>query len=236
MRREPGLLAYGNEAWGGPAKTHLYLSDSNTDWGQQLKYVKSYLDGHAGQPCYFAYFEQGAADFRDYGIQCQVLPTGSGAWTGIGSMHFGSDPNVTGLVLVSDGVMAGADIPGKMNPYASFREIKPLATIDRGVYVFQGSFNLGAAAAIEHVSAAGKLQTAGQYEGALNEAKEARTLDRESAAGWKAEGAALEALHRPEEARAAYQSALRAGELDPVFEKELVEELEKKTAGGAAGR
>jgi hypothetical protein len=35
----PGLVAYANEAWGGPGNTHLYLSDSNVDWGQQLKAV-----------------------------------------------------------------------------------------------------------------------------------------------------------------------------------------------------
>ena len=48
MVARPGLVAYANEAWGGPEKTHLYLSDSNTDWGQQLRYVKSYLDAHPG--------------------------------------------------------------------------------------------------------------------------------------------------------------------------------------------
>ena len=232
----PGLLAYGNEAWGGPAKTHLYLADSNTDWGQQLKYVKSYLDEHAGQPCYFAYFEQGAADFHDYGIHCQVLPTGSGAWAGMGSMHFGSDPNVSGLVLVSDGVMAGADIPGKMNPYAAFREVQPSAVIDRAVYVYEGKFNLGPAAALEHVAAAGKHQQAGEFDSALNEANEARTLDPDSASALKAEGDALDALHRPEEARAAYQSALHARELDPVFGYELVAELKKQLGQGGAGR
>jgi hypothetical protein len=72
----PGLLAYANEAWGGPSKTHLYLSDSNVDSGQQLKAVRQYLETHPSQPCYFAYFAQGPVDFRDYGINCLVLPTG----------------------------------------------------------------------------------------------------------------------------------------------------------------
>ncbi|MBB5058254.1 hypothetical protein HDF16_002968 [Granulicella aggregans] len=228
----PGLLAYANEAWGGPSKTHLYLSDSNTDFGQQLRYVKRYLDEHPGRPCYFAYYEQGAADFRDYGIQCQVLPTGAGAWTGIGAMHFGNDPNVSGLVLVSDGILAGTDIPGKMNPYASFREVTPSAVIDRAVNVYEGSFRLGPAAALEHVEAAGRLQQTGNFQAALGEATEARTLDPESAVAWKAAGDALEALKRPAEAQTAYRSALGAGELDPVFGKAMVEELQKKTGGG----
>jgi hypothetical protein len=70
----PGEVAYANEAWGGSSHTHLYLSDSNTDWGQLLKMVKAYLDKHPGNPCYFAYFAQGPVDFTDYGIDCQQLP------------------------------------------------------------------------------------------------------------------------------------------------------------------
>jgi hypothetical protein len=224
----PGLLAYGNEAWGGPSKTHLYLSDSNTDWGQQLRYVKSYLGDHGNEPCYFAYFAQGPADFRDYGVRCQVLPTGSGAWTGMDAMHFGSIPNVSGLILVSDGVLAGADIPGRTNPYAQFRAVQPTATIDRGVYVYEGQFNLGPAAAIEHVEASEKLLEGRQIPAALAEAQLATKLDPASATAWKAVGDALEASGESAEARVAYQKALQAQELDPVFQTELVAALQKK--------
>lgn len=228
LAARPGLLAYANEAWGGPAKAHLYLADSNTDWGQQLKYVKKYLDDHANQPCYFAYFEQGPVDYRDYGIRCQVLPTGSGSWTGMESMHFGSNPYVSGLVLVSDGVLAGADIPGKMNPYAQFQTVQPTAVIDRGVYVYAGTFNLGPAAALEHVEASGKFLKEGSYTEALREAESAKNLNPASATAWKAVGDALEASGRPAEAREAYQSALHAPGLDPVFQEELIGELQKK--------
>jgi hypothetical protein len=224
----PGLLAYANEAWGGPSKTHLYLADSNTDWGQQLKYVKRYLDDHADKPCYFAYFEQGPVDYRDYGISCQVLPTGSGAWTGMDSKHFGSDPYVSGIVLVSDGVLAGADIPGKMNPYAQFRAVQPTAVIDRGVYVYEGRFNLGPAAALEHIEASHKLLKEGRKEQALAEAETATGLDPASATAWNAVGDALEALGRAGDSRAAYLKAFHAQELDPVFQKDLYAELQKK--------
>ena len=30
-------MAYSNELWGGPSATYKHLTDSNTDWGQQLK-------------------------------------------------------------------------------------------------------------------------------------------------------------------------------------------------------
>ncbi len=225
----PGLVAYANEAWGGPAKTHLYLTDSNTDWGQQLRYVKKYLDEHPNVPCYFAYFEQGPVDFRDYGVRCQVLPTGSGAWAGMSSMRFGSNPSVSGLVLISDGVLSGADIPGKTNPYTHFQTLRPDAVIDRGVYVYDGQFNLGPAAALEHVRDSGKLLRQGQAQEALAEAELAKSLDPESTAAWQAEGDAMQALGRPAEAQAAYRNALQASELDPVFQDELVMELRKKS-------
>jgi len=224
----PNYMPYANLLWGGPSRTHLYLTDSATDWGQQLRYVKSYLTEHPEKPCYFAYFAQGPVDFRDYGVRCQVLPTGSGAWTGMESMHFGSNPNLSGLVLVSDGVLAGADIPGRTNPYAQFRTVQPIAVIDRGVYVYEGQFNLGPAAAIEHVEASGRLLAQGRKAEALAEAELATKLDPASATAWKAAGDALEASGQSAEARGAYQNALQAQELDPVFQTELVAALQKK--------
>lgn len=223
----PGLLTYANEAWGGPSKAHLYLSDSNTDWGQQLKYVKTYLDHHANEPCYFAYFEQGPVDYRDYGIHCQVLPTS--LWAGAAdSMHFGSDPRVSGLVLISDGVLAGDNVPGKMNPYVHFQEVRPTAVIDRSVYVYEGQFSLGPAAAIEHILASGNLLKEGQTQEALAEAQLASTLDPASAMAWNAVGDALEASGRPADARVAWKSALQAPELDQVFQQRLITALQKK--------
>lgn len=51
----PRYLAYANELWGGPAHTYRYLSDSNVDWGQQLKSVAHYLERNGVRNCYFAY-------------------------------------------------------------------------------------------------------------------------------------------------------------------------------------
>ena len=225
----PGLVAYANEAWGGPTKTHFYLSDSNTDWGQQLRYVKTYLDAHPEEPCYFAYFEQGPVDFRDYGVRCQVLPTGSGSWTGMSSFRFGSTSTVSGLVLVSDGVLAGADIPGKTNPYLHFRMLHPDAVIDRAVYVYKGQFDIGPAAALEHVDASRTLLAQRRVQEALAEADLGKRLDPASAAALDAEGDALSAMSRAAEAQVAYRNALHASELDPVFQEDLIIALRKKS-------
>jgi tetratricopeptide (TPR) repeat protein len=226
----PGLIAYANEAWGGPAKTHRYLSDSNVDWGQQLRAVKAYLDRHPGEPCSFAYFGQGPVDFKEYGVHCNVLPTASAGWLGLPLMHFGSNPNVSGLLLLSDGVVAGADYPGKTNPYRSFQSVEPADTIDRGVYVYRGTFNLGSAAALEHIEAAEKLQEQKHFSEAFAEASLARDLDPESPRAHKALGDALTSSGQLQEAHAEYLKALHSAELDPVFQKGLLAQLQAASA------
>jgi hypothetical protein len=76
----------------------------------------------------------------------------------------------------------------------------------------------------------GKFLKQGRNTEALAEAESARSLDPASATAWKALGDALEASGRSNDARAAYQSALQAHELDPVFQKGLITELQKKLA------
>jgi tetratricopeptide (TPR) repeat protein len=96
------------------------------------------------------------------------------------------------------------------------------------VYVYEGTFNLGPAASLEHVKASDKFLKEGSYPEALREAESAKNLDLASATAWKAVGDTLEALGRSTEAREAYQNALHAQELDPVFQEGLIAELQKK--------
>jgi Dolichyl-phosphate-mannose-protein mannosyltransferase len=229
IEARPGRLAYANEAWGGPSKTHLYLSDSNVDWGQQLKAVKRYLETHPSQPCYFAYFAQGPVDFRDYGISCRVLPTGSAFWTGLDTMRFGDDPNVSGTLLISDGVVAGADIPGNGNPYARFASLRPAAVIDRGVYVYNGPFNLGPAAALEHIHAAQDFSAKHDASGTVREARIAERLDPNNPEAHAILGDTFAAAGDTTAAQAEYFAALHSSELDPVFQKGLLAQLQAKT-------
>jgi hypothetical protein len=51
----PAEMASANEAWGGAANAHKYLSDSSVDWAQQLPHVKQWVDAHPGEECWFAY-------------------------------------------------------------------------------------------------------------------------------------------------------------------------------------
>ncbi len=46
LRIHPHYLSYFNEIVGGPNKGHEYLLDSNIDWGQDLLFLKGWLDEH----------------------------------------------------------------------------------------------------------------------------------------------------------------------------------------------
>lgn len=71
LLNHPHHLAYFNELIGGPRNGHLYLADSNIDWGQDLKRFARYAREHPEQRflmCYFGsvnpfrYFEDSGAE------------------------------------------------------------------------------------------------------------------------------------------------------------------------------
>jgi hypothetical protein len=75
LRIAPHQLAYFNEFVGGPEQGYRYLSDSNLDWGQDLKGVKDYMDKENLPIIYLSYF--GTAPPSYYGIRYQYVP---GTW------------------------------------------------------------------------------------------------------------------------------------------------------------
>ena len=72
----PAYISYTNEAFGGPANSYKYVSDSSSEWGQQLNAVRRYVDARGIRNCWFAYFNQAMMDFRSFGIPCTPLLTG----------------------------------------------------------------------------------------------------------------------------------------------------------------
>ena len=176
----PAYMAYGNEAWGGPSQVHRYLSDANVDWGQQLKAVKTYLDAHHITNCWFAYFPDGAVQPSDYGIQCRRLPTGSSLWWFQLPMEV--PPVIDGTVLISDSDLEGVESgDGPLNWFEPFRGLTPTATLQHGVYLYQGSFAVPLMAALVDVRKTSELQKAGQSAAALALAREATSLAPDSA-------------------------------------------------------
>ncbi|WP_245778319.1 glycosyltransferase family 39 protein [Lentzea xinjiangensis] len=94
LRTFPYYLPYSNEAFGGTAKTHLHLHDSNVDWGQDLGRLAQRLERHRGERIWFVH--KGAGVPEHYGIHAE-------------------DPRevpperVRGVLVVSDTAIAKAD-------------------------------------------------------------------------------------------------------------------------------
>jgi hypothetical protein len=207
VRVSPAYMAYGNEAWGGPAKVDRYLGDSNTDWGQQLKAVKAYLDERKITNCWFAYFPDGSIDPEDYGIHCKRLPTTDLLyWLDVPTP---TPPVIRGTVLISAGDLEGIEFgDGKLNPYDQFWRVKPTAVIQHGVYVFDGTFAVPLAAALVEANDASKLADAGDVEAALVKARDAVRLAPWSGQVQATLGDVLSKAGKKSEALRAYETAL----------------------------
>ncbi len=68
----PHYLAYFNEVVGGRSRGHLYLADSNLDWGQDLLRLAAWARTHPDEPLKLAYF--GSVPPPAY-VPCRSLPS-----------------------------------------------------------------------------------------------------------------------------------------------------------------
>jgi tetratricopeptide (TPR) repeat protein len=230
----PAYISYANEAAGGPSAVHNLLSDSSSDWGQQMKAVKRYTDEHGIRDCWFAYFGQGVADFRYYGIPCKALITAD-------SLHFDGPhdvpPAIDGPVFLSAGVLSGFEFgPGALNAYEQFKGLKPAAVIDYGVFVYEGHFDIPLAAALSHGQKAGLLLAREMLPEALAEAQQAEALAPDSGRVNATLGRALDASGRPREALPFYRKALMLAQtVEPRFQQALIKAMGERV-GSASGK
>ncbi len=223
----PNYIAYANELWGGPSQTYKYLTDSNSDWGQQLKSVRQYLDQRGVKDCWFLYFAEGVAEPSYYGIPCKPLPTISTLWLNVPI----EVPNsINGPVLISASNLSGVEFgPGSLDPYGQFKLLKPTAVIDHGVFVFDGKFDMPLAAAISKVQKARNFAQEKQLDNALQEARAAVALAPDSIQTQLALGDILLEMGQPQQARASYEKALElAKTIEPEFQIRSLPDIEQR--------
>ena len=223
----PNYIPYANELWGGPSQTHKYLTDSNSDWGQQLKSIKQYLDQRGVKDCWFVYFAAGVAEPGYYGIPCKPLPTITTLWL---NQPIEVPTSITGTVLISASNLSGVEFgPGALDPYGQFKRLQPTAVIDRGVFVFDGKFDLPLAAAISKVQKARNLVEAKQLDQALQEAQAAVALAPDSIQTQLALGDILLEMGQPQQARTIYEKALALAQtIEPEFQIRSVPNIEQR--------
>ena len=207
----PNYVPYSNEIWGGPSQTYKVLTDSNVDWGQQLKQTKAYLDARGVKDCWFGYFASLTADPNYYGIPCKPMLAPS--TSDVIPAH------LSGTVLISATAMASGG-PGELNPYAPFLHLRPDDVIDGGVLVYRGEFEVPLLSARSHARVASALLQntsldEAQASQALTEAQAAVAVAPKDVISQVVLGDVLAKLNRQDESRAAYQQALALAETMP---------------------
>src|SRR5580698_6798956 len=174
----PAEMAYGNEAWGGTANTHKYLSDSSVDWAQQLPHIKQWVDAHPGQECWFAYSAYPDLRPQAYGIPCHPLPTAHTEWE---ILPTDVPETIHGNLLLSADDLEACDWPSdQLNIFQRFRWMPMAEQIDHSVFVYHGDFDVHEAAALAAVQKANILLREKRSAEALVAAKRAVALDRKS--------------------------------------------------------
>jgi len=227
LRTFPTYIAYSNELWGGPSQTYKYLTDSNADWGQQLKATKQYLDQRGVKDCWFVYFAEGVAEPSYYGIPCKPLPTISTLWL---NLPIEVPPSIEGPVLISASNLSGVEFgPGSLDPYGQFKQLVPTAKIEHGVFVFDGHFDVPLASALSRMQKAQNYLVTKQPEQALAEAQVAVTLAPNAVQTQMMLGDVLGAMGHAEQARSAYEKALvLAKTIEPEFQIRSIPSIEQK--------
>ena len=146
LRVYPHSLSYFNELAGGPDRGHDHLVDSNIDWGQDLLFLKHWLDEHPeARPLGLAYFN--IVDPRIVGIEFTLPPFGPTAGLPAdeaAGLRLGPQP---GYYAVSVNYLRGSSFikapNGKgertrppLHAYAYFRQFTPIARAGYSIYVY----------------------------------------------------------------------------------------------------
>jgi 4-amino-4-deoxy-L-arabinose transferase-like glycosyltransferase len=123
----PHSLSFFNLLAGGPERGSKYLSDSNLDWGQDLKRLKQWMNRERVSHINLAYF--GQAEPAYYGIDASLLPG-----TDVGSV---SPPKLPGFVAISATVLTGVYFaPAWRLLYQAFDGRTPVAEIGNSIRVY----------------------------------------------------------------------------------------------------
>jgi len=223
-------IAYANELWGGPANIHKYLTDSTTDWGQQLKAVKRYVDERGIQQCWFAYTAEPAIPYRAYGIPCKTLPTMDSMWFGLKT---DTPSAIQGPVFISHIPLTFYESGSSLlSPYREFEKLTPTAVIENGVFVYDGTFEVPYAAAFDRAVKSRDLLEQHQPEQALEAAQAAIAIAPDYMLALMALGDAQKAVQKNAEARITFEKALAiARSMEPTAQEVWIPRVQEKFVG-----
>lgn len=119
----PTYLPFFNWAAGGPGNGTRYALDSNLDWGQDARRLKSYIDARPGTKFCLEYF--GGADLKYYGLPDAYIPK---------TPDKDGRKNADCLAAISATLLYDLYIP--KGSYEWLREREPVDKIGYSIYVF----------------------------------------------------------------------------------------------------
>jgi predicted negative regulator of RcsB-dependent stress response len=118
-----------------------------------------------------------------------------------------------------------------MNPYRGFEDLEPVTSIQDGVLVFEGTFQVPLASALSYVQEARDLGAKKDFAGALAQARQAVAIAPDGLLPQVELGDALAAVGQKDEARSAYGRAMEMVKtMEPGAREEWAAKMEKKVA------
>jgi hypothetical protein len=127
----PDYLAYQNLLGGGPGRAYERFADSNLDWGQDLKQLKTYMDDRGIERIRLAYF--GTADPAHYGIDYQYLPSANSTLRRTQPLAEGEKP--ASVTAISAYQYHGVGFLDK-DVYRSFHDYVPNDLVGYSILIF----------------------------------------------------------------------------------------------------
>jgi hypothetical protein len=132
----PNTLTFFNRAVGGPRYGSEYLADSNIDWGQGLKALKTWMTRHDVDHVNLAYF--GSADPKYYGISYTGLPAATPGFRLPDAPDRWTRPALPGYVAVSATVLTGVYLDEQWRLfYSGLRRMTPSEVIGNSIFVYR---------------------------------------------------------------------------------------------------
>ncbi|MEK7576107.1 MAG: hypothetical protein AAB482_00250, partial [Patescibacteria group bacterium] len=131
----PYYLSYFNELAGGTANGYRFATDSNYDWGQDLKRLGDYMRAHQDQKIYLDYFGDSGGGARDYYMGTQYQEWGS--WKGVppsGSLFAISVNSLAGSQAKAVG---GFPTPKPEDTYPWLKNLRPITRAGTSIFIYQ---------------------------------------------------------------------------------------------------
>ncbi len=128
----PSFLAYFNESIGGPQNGYKYTVDSNLDWGQDLKRLKTWADQNGVDKIYLDYFGGSSPDYY-FGNRALV-------WHGHYQREQLTQSNYLALSMTyrqNDLGRPTSSFNGKNGYYRWLENLEPVAKIGQSIWVYK---------------------------------------------------------------------------------------------------